>query len=149
MKEENDTKIIKEEAKKYKEIELRSEEVQEVMNHVPSWILRQGITVLCCIVVVLLVGSYLFKYPDIVEAEITVSTQTPPVYIVTKAAGRLEELRISNGGEVEKETILGVIENAAKTKDVLWVKERMRQWETKDYLLSEGKRLFDGRYLQL
>lgn len=149
MKEENDTKIIKEEAKKYKEIELRSEEVQEVMNHVPSWILRQGITVLCCIVVVLLVGSYLFKYPDIVEAEITVSTQTPPVYIVTKAAGRLEELRISNGGEVEKETILGVIENAAKTKDVLLVKERMRQWETKDYLLSEGKRLFDGRYLQL
>ena len=34
------------ENKKYKEIELRCEEVQEVMNHIPSWILRWGITVL-------------------------------------------------------------------------------------------------------
>lgn len=30
----------------HKEIELRSEEVQEVMNRVPAWILRSGITVL-------------------------------------------------------------------------------------------------------
>lgn len=149
MGEEKDTKIIKEGTKKYKEIELRSEEVQEVMNHVPSWILRQGITVLCCIVIILLAGSYLFKYPDIVEAEITVSTQNPPVYIVTKVAGRLEELNISNGIEVEKETILGVIENAAKTKDILLVKRRMQQWETRNYQLSEGKQLFDGQYLQL
>ena len=28
----------------HKEIELRSEEVQEVMNRVPAWILRSGIT---------------------------------------------------------------------------------------------------------
>lgn len=149
MKEEKNTKIVKEEVKGYKEIELRSEEVQEVMSHVPAWILRQGITVLCCIVVVLLIGSYLFKYPDIVVAEITVSTQNPPIYIVAKTAGRLGELSISNGSEIEKETILGVIENAAKTKDVLCVKERMRQWEAKDYPLSEGKWLFDGQYLQL
>lgn len=149
MHEDKDIKIIKEESKSYNEIELRSEEVQEVMNHIPSWILRQGITVLCCIVFALLIGGYLFKYPDIVEAEITVSTQNPPVYIVTKAAGRLEELWISNGSEVEKETILGVIENAAKTKDIFWVKERMEQWETKDYLLSEGRRLFGRCYLQL
>ena len=36
---------MEEKEKRYKEIELRSEEVQEVMNHVPAWILRWGITV--------------------------------------------------------------------------------------------------------
>ena len=61
--------MVQEDKKEYKEIELRSEEVQEVMSHVPVWILRWGITVLFCIVIILLIGSYLFKYPDVVEAE--------------------------------------------------------------------------------
>ena len=60
--------MVLEDKKEYKEIELRSEEVQEVMSHVPVWILRWGITVLFCIVIILLIGSYLFKYPDVLEA---------------------------------------------------------------------------------
>ena len=80
--------MVQEDKKEYKEIELRSEEVQEVMSHVPVWILRWGITVLFCIVIILLIGSYLFKYPDVVEAEITVSTQNPPAYVVARVAGR-------------------------------------------------------------
>ena len=35
----------------HKEIELRSEEVQEVMKRVPAWILRRGIPVLVVLVV--------------------------------------------------------------------------------------------------
>ena len=35
-----------EEEKIYKDIELRSEEVQEVMNHISPWVVRCGITVL-------------------------------------------------------------------------------------------------------
>ena len=80
--------MVQEDKKEYKEIELRSEEVQEVMSHVPVWILRWGITVLFCIVIILLIGSYLFKYPDVVEAEITVSTQNPPAYVVARVANQ-------------------------------------------------------------
>ena len=36
---------MEEEEKKYKDIELRSEEVQEVMNHISPWVVRCGITV--------------------------------------------------------------------------------------------------------
>ena len=96
-----------EEKDKYKEIELRSEEVQEVMNHIPSWILRWGITVLFAIVIVLLAGSYLFKYPDVVEAEITVSTQNPPAYVIARISGRLNRLCVENGAVVRKDTLLG------------------------------------------
>ena len=35
-----------------KDIELRSEAVQEVMGHVPSWIVRWGITVLSLVVLI-------------------------------------------------------------------------------------------------
>ena len=44
-----------------KEIELRSEEVQEVMGQIPAWIVRWGITILFIVVLVLLVGSYFFR----------------------------------------------------------------------------------------
>ena len=50
-----------------KDIELRSEAVQEVMGHVPSWIVRWGITVLSLVVLMLVVGSFFFRYPDVVE----------------------------------------------------------------------------------
>lgn len=138
-----------EKGKKYKEIELRSEEVQEVMNHVPAWILRCGITVLFAIVIILLIGSYLFKYPDVVEAEITVSTQTPPAYVIAKVSGRLNDLYVTNGAKVTKGTLIGVIENTARTEDMLLVKKRMQQWEQRNYLLSEGEQLFNVKYLQL
>ena len=70
----------------HKEIELRSEEVQEVMNRVPAWILRSGITVLFVIVVALVAGSYWFKYPDVIAAEVTVSRKTGES-VCTKRAG--------------------------------------------------------------
>lgn len=38
-------------------IELRSEEVQEILGEVPAWILRRGITLTAIIVVVILLGS--------------------------------------------------------------------------------------------
>ena len=50
-------------------IELRSEEVQEVMGQIPAWIVRWGITLLFLVVVALLVGSCFFKYPDVITAD--------------------------------------------------------------------------------
>lgn len=126
----------------YKEIELRSEEVQEVMNRVPAWILRSGITVLFVIVVALVAGSYWFKYPDVIAAEVTVSTQDPPAYVVSRAAGRLENLYVQNGQEVGPDTNLGTIENTACVSDVFSLQERMRKWKQEGYTPESGKGLF-------
>lgn len=49
-------------------IELRSEEVQEILGEVPAWILRRGITLTAIIVVVILLGSAFFKYPDVITS---------------------------------------------------------------------------------
>ena len=44
------------------EINLRSEEVQEIMGRVPPWIERWGITVIALLLVVILAGAAMFPY---------------------------------------------------------------------------------------
>lgn len=130
------------ENRQHKEIELRSEEVQEVMNRVPALILRCGIMVLFSIVIILFIGSCLFKYPEIVTAEVTISTLEPPAYILARASGRLVKLCVKNGQFVEKNAVLGVIENAANEEDVFVLQERLLNWRKQDYSLEKGKELF-------
>ena len=106
-------------------IELRSEEFQEVLSNIPPWILRWGITVLASIIVILLVGSAFFKYPDVLSSQVVLTGSTPPAVIVAKVSGKLKELYVTDNQEVKTGDYLAVIENPAKTEDVLNLKSVM------------------------
>lgn len=97
-------------------IEIRSEEVQEILSHIPNWLIRWGITAIFSAVLLVLVASWFIKYPDVVTARVTITTPIPPVNIVAKASGPIE-LMIKDGENIKKGKALGVIENAAKTAD--------------------------------
>jgi HlyD family secretion protein len=105
-----------------KKVELRSEELHEIMGRIPSWILRQGITVLFVTVTVLLVGSHFFKYPDVIEATIVLTGSTPPADLVAFSSGKLDMLHTADNQEVKTGDYLAVIHNPARTEDVLYLK---------------------------
>jgi len=105
-----------------KKVELRSEEVQEVLGSVPSWILRRGITLLGCIVLMLIVGSWLFKYPEIISAPLVLTTATPPAGIVAKTSGKLSVLQVKDQQTVREGDCLALIENPARYSDILFLK---------------------------
>ena len=111
------------------EIELRSEEFNEVLSVVPAWIIRWGITVTACVVLLLLVGSAVFKYPDIISSTVTLTGTTPVSAIVAKTSGKLQELYVGNNQQVKANALLAVIENPAGTNDILRLKELLRQAE--------------------
>jgi hypothetical protein len=54
--------------KKIDEIDLHSKEVQDIMGRMPSWLIRNGIVMVVFLVMIILAGTWLFKYPDIVTA---------------------------------------------------------------------------------
>jgi HlyD family secretion protein len=118
---------MEEAEKQRKEVELRSEEVQEVLGSVPSWILRRGITLLACIVVMLIVGSWLFKYPEIISAPLVLTTATPPAGIVAKTSGKLLILQVKDQQAVQPGDCLALIENPAGYLDVLFLKSELRK----------------------
>lgn len=106
-----------------KKIELRSEEFQGVLGDIPPWILRWGITLLSTIVIIILIGSSIFRYPDIISSNMTLTGTTPPATIVAKVSGKLTELKITDNQVVKVGDYLAVIENSAKTQDILSLKK--------------------------
>lgn len=119
-----------------KEIELRSEEVQEVMGQIPAWIVRWGITILFIVVLGLLVGSCFFKYPDVIGTEMTLTSRNPVSEVVTRSAGRVSGLYVSDGQEVKEGVPLAVIENAAVTEDVFRLKKLLARYAEEPEQLS-------------
>lgn len=115
--------------RQYKDIELRSEEVQEVMSKVPPGILRYGIGILASIIMVLLIGSAFFSYPEKIEAELTLTSKNPPVYVKCMQGGRLERLYVKNGTQVARGDVLAVIENLAYTEDMLRLRQCLMDWQ--------------------
>lgn len=105
-----------------KHIELRSEEVQEILTKVPHWMIRWGNVVILTVLLSLLLMSWVVKYPDIVTSEITITTQIPPQRLITKSSGRIEKIFIKNGETVSANTALAVIENTARYQDVFLLK---------------------------
>ena len=108
--------------KELKEVELRSEELQEVMGKIPPWILRRGIAVLFGVVVVLLTGSAFFTYPDMIQAPVTLTGSMPPAGVVAFSSGKLDMLSTQDNQIVKAGDYLAVIHNAAQTGDVLYLK---------------------------
>ena len=106
----------------YNEIELRSEEVQDILTKIPHWIIRWGSLVVLIILLLLFLVSWMVKYPDIITTEITITTQIPPEKLVAKTSGKIQAILIDDKAIVNVNTPLAVIENAANYKDVFLLK---------------------------
>ncbi|MBA9072769.1 multidrug resistance efflux pump [Flavobacterium gossypii] len=105
-----------------KHIELRSEEVQDILTKVPHWMIRWGNVVVLTVLLSLFLMSWIIKYPDIVTTEITITTQIPPQKLITKSSGRIEKIFVKNRENVSENTALAVIENSARYEDVFKLK---------------------------
>lgn len=103
-------------------IELRSEDVQEILSRPPRSLVRWGTAIICGILVSFFIGSFFFAYPDVIDSEITITTENPPAWIVARSTGRLMEIYKEDRQEVKKGEGIAVLENPANTKDVLQVK---------------------------
>ena len=58
--------------KKIDEVDLHSREVQDLLGRIPSWLIRNGMIMVATLLIVLFVGSWLFKYPDLVSGPVVV-----------------------------------------------------------------------------
>lgn len=115
-----------------KEIELRCEEVQEILTHPPHALVRWGISIFFGILLMLFVGGCYFQYPDVVTASITITTEHPPVWIRARSSGKVQEVYTKDRDSIHAGEVIAVLENSAETMDVNYVIKQLSNFVQTD-----------------
>lgn len=97
---------------------IYSDPINEIISNPPGRIIRWGSTIIFSVLLLLLVLSWLIKYPDIVTAPIEITTVNPPVSLVSKVTGRINNLYVSDGEKVKKGQLLAAMETAALVSQI-------------------------------
>lgn len=126
----------------HKNIELRSDEVQEIMNDIPSWILRWGITILFIIIVIVATGTWFIKYPDVIQAEVVINSFEPPISAVARTSGKIDSIYVRNGAIVTQDQLLAVIQNTASYAEIRYLKLAIDRWEKSRMDITRVQSLF-------
>ena len=100
-------------------IELRSESVQDILTDPPHWMFRWGNTIILIILILVLLMSYIIKYPEFVPAPIIVTSQNPPEKMEARSSSKIEKIFIKDHQNVKKGDVMLVLQSTARYEDVL------------------------------
>jgi len=103
-------------------IELRSEDVQEILTRVPHWMIRWGNVLFFVLILILLLISWFVKYPDIITSQAIITTEIPPQKEYAQITGDFDAILVSDNQNVIKNQPLAILENTANYKDVFQLK---------------------------
>jgi hypothetical protein len=99
--------------------QLVSEEVQDLIYHKPSWVVRNANVVFLSILSAFLAFSWFIYYPDVIKGPIKLVAVNPPKLLVAKVESRLEKLLVSNEQDVVKNQPLAFLQSTGKHEQVL------------------------------
>lgn len=111
------------------EIELRSDEFQEIVQQSPRWLIRSGISLVLGIVILLVAGSYFFRYPDVINADIVVLSENPPAYLAARTTARIDSILVVDQQLVANNQVIAILESTAKFEDALKLRETLTTLE--------------------
>ena len=109
-------------SEKLEDIELRSEEVQEILTKVPHWMIRWGSIVFSSLILLLFLISWFVKYPDIILSKAIVTTKIPPEKLFAKTTGKIQAILVEENQKVTINQPLAILENTANYEDVFKLK---------------------------
>ena len=74
--------------------------IKDIVGKKPNWLIRFGIGGILLMLITLLFVSWLIKYPDIIKAEIYISTPKPPIDIICPTSAQIIEIFKYNDDEI-------------------------------------------------
>jgi Multidrug resistance efflux pump len=104
-------------------LELRSENVQDILTQPPHWMIRWGNTVIFVILLMVLLMSYIIKYPEFIPAPIVVTSKNPPEKLEARTNSKIEKILVKDHQSVNKNQVMMILQSAADYKDILALKE--------------------------
>lgn len=116
-----------EQEKKATNIELRSDEFHVIVQQSPRWLIRSGVVLVLGVVLLMLVGSYFFRYPDVINADIVVLSENPPAYLAARTTARIDSLVATDQQIVSVGQIIAILESTANFADAMKLKDMIAE----------------------
>jgi multidrug efflux pump subunit AcrA (membrane-fusion protein) len=107
-------------------LEVNSEEIQEIITAVPSWILRWGMTLIFAVLSGILLLSSIIEYPDVVKTNLKVNSLNSPKSVLAKQNGKLVALLVQDGQMVKQYQLLAYLESTANPEDILKINKQLK-----------------------
>lgn len=93
--------------------------MHEVMQKVPSWMSRWGIALIFVLLLLVIWGSYLIKYPDNITTSLRLTTEDSPKAVNARVDGKLVKLLVVDNQAVSQGEALAFLESTAQYEQVL------------------------------
>lgn len=103
--------------KTYKNNQL-SDEILTITGEIPSWVVRAGAGIFSGIFGLILLGTWVIKYPEVLKGNAIVTTKIPPIRVVTHASGRMIRLLAKDEMWVRKGQVLAETENTTRLENI-------------------------------
>lgn len=120
------------------EIEIRSDEVQEILTEVPSWMIRYGIMLIFGIILVGLLLSWFIKYPETVAGTAEITTEQPPIKLVAKTSGYIQNLQFPDDAPIQKGQVLAELSNPVEKETMDSLKGFLRGFNMDSAAVEAG-----------
>lgn len=105
--------------------EIRSEEIEDILEKAPNKIIRYGISVIFTVILVIVAGSWFFKYPDIITAPVIITSENIPQNIIAKTSGKIIAMLKKNNDTVSASTPIVLFESNADHNEIINLSERL------------------------
>ncbi len=99
-------------------LELRSDEVHEVLSKRPASIIRYGLTIIALVGIIGILASWYIKYPEIIKGNVVITTEIPPIKVIPRASGRLQKLLVKPNQLVNQGDFMAEIENTTRLENL-------------------------------
>jgi multidrug resistance efflux pump len=110
-------------------VELRSEDVQEILGTPPHWLVRWGTAIVLTGFLLMVLAAWFIRYPDVVEAPVVITTAVPPVDVVARVEGRIDTLLVKDKAATKNGDLLAVLQSTARFRDVQELDVLVAEWQ--------------------
>ncbi|MCY1662556.1 HlyD family secretion protein [Chryseobacterium sp. SL1] len=102
-----------------------SEEIQEIITAVPSWILRRGIFLILMVLLSIILMSAFIRYPDVVKTSLKINSLNSPKGAIAHQQGKLVKLLVHENEVVVAKQPLAFIESTGKHEEVMTLANKL------------------------
>jgi multidrug resistance efflux pump len=110
--------IYKPDPQEVNKIELYVRSTNDILGDLPNWLIHTGSHIVYGIIILLILGTALFKYPDVIKSGVTVDDLANVEWITANRSGKIDRFFVENESRVKHNDTLGILKNAASITDV-------------------------------